>query len=197
MNGRNVKAAGKASGSIRKFFDLEAKTLNEDSSDEDEEGVEEDNYDTEDTFIDNSSTNEEEQSSAVALMPLDEHNIQSTSIKKVGAKPPVLGNSCKKRVNAKAPSVINLKLPGDSSYPVSSWSITVTKTKDDVSVHVLEIMFDFLKNHCLRGAVATEVGPRAHNFHVQGVMTLHYPTTPPFKKSLSKLCTTISFYALN
>ncbi len=77
------------------------------------------------------------------------------------------------------------KLPGDSSYPLSSWSVTITKTKDDVFIHVLEKMHDFIKAYCTREAMATEVGPRAHNFHVQGVMTLHYLTTAPFKKALS------------
>jgi hypothetical protein len=59
------------------------------------------------------------------------------------------------------------KPPGHSSYPITCWSITVSKTKSDVSVSLLSIFHNWITAFCLRGAAATEVGKRAFNFHLQ------------------------------
>ena len=161
------KAVNKKQKPIHKLFDLEAKHLSDDGSGEDEVDALEDNeYDETDSFINNN---------------VEEASASSTQSVKVFKKPIKIV----KAASLKKGSSVVEKLPGDSSYPLSSWSVTITKTKDDVSIHVLEIMHDFIKAYCTRGAMATEVGPRAHNFHVQGVMTLHYPTTAQFKKALS------------
>ena len=162
------KAVNKKQKPIRKLFDLEAKHLSDGSGEDEDDALEDDEYDETDSFI----NNDDEEASA-----------SSPQSVKVFKKPIKI---VKAAASLKKGSPIVDKLPGDSSYPLSSWSVTITKTKDDVSIHVLEIMHDFVKAYCTRGAMATEVGPRAHNFHVQGVMTLYYPTTAPFKKALSK-----------
>ena len=82
---------------------------------------------------------------------------------------------------------INDHANGHDTFPLNSWSLTITKSKDDVPAQILEIMDNFVKLYCAKGAVATEVGPRAHHYHIQGLLSLRYPTTIPYKKSLSKI----------
>lgn len=45
---------------------------------------------------------------------------------------------------------------------------------------------DFFYFYKITGGVATEVGSRAHNLHIQGVMEMHYPKSPAFKLALTK-----------
>ena len=147
---------------IRKFFDLEARNV-DDTCGSEREDSNDDSCDGNDSFIDNDSE---------SIPPQQKQKTLKRLIKNKNA--PTL--SFPKEEN----------LPGDIRFPVSSWSLTITKNKDDVLLFVLEIMYEFIQQYCLKGAVSTEVGPRAHHYHIQGMMTLHYPTTPPFKKSFSK-----------
>ena len=159
---------------IRKFFDLEARNV-DDTCGSEREDSNDDSCDGNDSFIDNDSESIPPQQKQKTLKRLIKN-------KKVGAKKLV-------KTKTAAPTLSSPKkekLPGDISFPVSSWSLTITKNKDDVPLIVLEIMYEFIQQYCLKGAVSTEVGPRAHHYHIQGMMTLHYPTTPPFKKSFSK-----------
>lgn len=43
------------------------------------------------------------------------------------------------------------KLPGDLSYPLSNWSLTITKTGGDIAAELLEILNSFLHEHCTKG----------------------------------------------
>lgn len=78
------------------------------------------------------------------------------------------------------------KLPGDSSYPVHDFSLTVTKTGQDVGADALHNVYKFIKKYCLKGGVSTEVGQRAFNHHLQGVFRLHWPSTKLYVQELQK-----------
>lgn len=54
------------------------------------------------------------------------------------------------REQRKATSEIN-KLPGDSCFPLSTWSLTISKNSDDVPNSGLQILKEFLENYCTRG----------------------------------------------
>jgi hypothetical protein len=72
---------------------------------------------------------------------------------------------------------IEEKIIGHPTFPVSDFSLTITKSKGDVAVVALDIVYEeFIKPFCIKGAIATEVGTRAHNLHLQGVFKARYPT---------------------
>lgn len=52
---------------------------------------------------------------------------------------------------AKKGSVEPEKLPGDSTYPLNSWSLTITKTGGDIAPELLDILASFLNGHCTKG----------------------------------------------
>ena len=79
-----------------------------------------------------------------------------------------------------------VKLPGDLSFDLNCYSITITKNGGDIATEYLDIMSEFLKCYCHRGAFSLEVGTRAFNLHIQGVIELRYPTTPTYAKQLAK-----------
>ena len=188
---------------IRRFFSTEAATNNDDASSGDDREDESDEINDTDSFIDNDdddgellvevSPKVEKKKRIIRNSEKKKRIIRNSGVKKVGAKPSAAPMTAAKNKKNNAAAALLLfaskkeKLPGDITFPVSSWSITITKAKDDVPLQVLDIMHQFLQQYCLKGAVSTEVGSRAHKYHVQGMMTLHYPTSPPFKKSLSIL----------
>jgi hypothetical protein len=75
--------------------------------------------------------------------------------------------------------------PGYDRYPLTDWSLTITKTGADVAAQDQEVIHAFFKYYCTRGGVALEVGPRAHNLHFQGVFTTKYPTAPEYQKKMN------------
>jgi hypothetical protein len=81
--------------------------------------------------------------------------------------------------------VLKEGVPGFSRYNPSQWSLTITKTGADVAAQDLEVLFLFFVHHCIKGGVALEVGPRAHNLHFQGVFECLYPTAPAFAKKMN------------
>ena len=83
------------------------------------------------------------------------------------------------------------KPPGDSSYPVHEFSLTITKTKDDIGLDALESVAQFIEQNCLKGGVATEVGRRAFQLHLQGLMKLRWPSTKEHVQRLQKLLKSI------
>lgn len=78
------------------------------------------------------------------------------------------------------------KLPGDSSYPIHDFSLTVTKSGQDVGADALHNVYKFIQDYCLKGGVATEVGQRAFNHHLQGIFRLHWPSTKLYIQELQK-----------
>jgi hypothetical protein len=77
--------------------------------------------------------------------------------------------------------------PGDLRLPVNDFSLTISKTGGDVSLTICNHIQAFMNNYCLKGAVATEVGQRAFNLHLQGVIKIHYPKTPRDVKNLATI----------
>jgi hypothetical protein len=78
------------------------------------------------------------------------------------------------------------KPPGHSSFPTNDFSITVTKTKDDVGLDALDAVDIFIQKHCLKGGVATEVGQRVFQLHLQCVVKMHWPGTKERCQTLQK-----------
>ena len=55
-----------------------------------------------------------------------------------------------------------------------------------IQLSLLDIIDDFVTANCIKGAISTEVGSRAHNLHIQGVIELHYPRAPTYVKILTQ-----------
>lgn len=94
-------------------------------------------------------------------------------------------NNSKTKVKTKVTSK-DENLPGFSQFPLTEWSLTVSKLGSDVDITALPLMYKFLEQYCSKGAISTEVGKRAHNLHLQGVFQTKYPKTDVFKKKLNK-----------
>ena len=84
-----------------------------------------------------------------------------------------------------------VKPPGTSAYPTNDFSLTVTKTKDDVGLDALDSVALFIEQHCLKGGVSTEVGQRAFQLHLQGVFRIHWPSTKEYVQRLQKIVKSI------
>ena len=48
------------------------------------------------------------------------------------------------------------KLPGDITFPLTSFSLTVTKNKGDIRYQLLPIIADFVNEFCRRGGKTSE-----------------------------------------
>ena len=79
------------------------------------------------------------------------------------------------------------KPPGDSAYPINDFSLTITKTKDDVGLDALESIAKFIEEKCLKGGVSTEVGQRVFQLHLQSVFRIHWPSHKEFIQRLQKI----------
>jgi hypothetical protein len=138
-------------------------------------------------------------------MDCDDDDVKSTKnnfssnlrvVKKAACALASLSTTNKRNKNKKAeaknktrilkPSKPELKEPGDSSYPLNLFSLTITKTSGDVSISCLDAIDSFITNHCTRGGVSTEVGHRAFNLHLQAVMELRYGTNKSYITELNK-----------
>ncbi len=75
---------------------------------------------------------------------------------------------------------------GHSTFPVTCWSLTISKRGGDVELILLDVTDNFIKTYCIRGGVSTEVGSRAHNLHLQGMFECRYPRDPTSAKALTK-----------
>jgi hypothetical protein len=162
---RKLKAQSTTKRNISKLFDDEAECSGDEESDEEqsEEEEEEDELNSDDeSFINNEDTNIEPSKS------------KSSS-----------NEQTKKRVRVNALSTC--KKPGDITLPVNSFSLTISKIKDDVPFQLLQNLHDhFVLKYCLKGAIATETGVRIGNLHIQGILHLHCTVTGPTFKLMSK-----------
>ncbi len=43
------------------------------------------------------------------------------------------------------------KQPGDPTYPVNSFSLTISKVKGDVPIELLQVMSNWIKQFCIKG----------------------------------------------
>jgi hypothetical protein len=71
----------------------------------------------------------------------------------------------------------SFRLVGDAQYPLSKWSLTVTRTKQDVPGYLLDVFFAWIEKFCVRGLISTEVGHRAFHLHLQGIFECRFPAT--------------------
>mmetsp|Transcript_32537 Transcript_32537/g.44597 ORF Transcript_32537/g.44597 Transcript_32537/m.44597 type:complete len:152 (-) Transcript_32537:5-460(-) len=124
---------------------VENMTSFEDNSDDDftlasEERSEEESDESNDSIIattEDTADDQEKQSLLVTTSNNNDdgsNNIQA-SVAKISNKrgrPPVKGTTAKKGRPPKLTAAS--KLPGDKTFPVNDWSLTVTKTKSDISV---------------------------------------------------------------
>jgi hypothetical protein len=62
-----------------------------------------------------------------------------------------------------------LSLPGFEQYPVTDWSLTVTKNGCDIDGNYIDCIYLFFEQYCIKGGVSTEVGKRARHQHLQGI----------------------------
>lgn len=85
----------------------------------------------------------------------------------------------------------SFKAPGDSAYPVNDFSLTITKTKDDVGLDALDNIAKFIEEHCIKGGVSTEVGHRVFQLHLQGIFRIHWPSNKEYTQRLQKLLKTL------
>lgn len=90
--------------------------------------------------------------------------------------------------NSKASQLATVapKGPGHPSFPINDFSLTITKTNADVGRDAFESVAVFIKEHCVKGGVATEVGRRKFQFHLQGIMRMHWPVTLSYLAILQK-----------
>ena len=66
------------------------------------------------------------------------------------------------------------RMPGDTVLPLTYYSGTITKTKGDVSLRFFDVLCnDFLKTKTVKAGCGTEVGNRAHRFHLQFIFKMH------------------------
>ena len=80
----------------------------------------------------------------------------------------------------------NEKPIGHRSFPLSNYSLTISKGSVDVPYETLDIIESFLKRDTQKGGAATEVGARNHNLHIQSAFSIHYPKTEISQKLLAK-----------
>lgn len=79
------------------------------------------------------------------------------------------------------------KTPGDSSYPLNDFSLTITKTGGDVSRDAIDRVAEFIEKYCLKGGVSTEVGQRAFNLHLQSLFRIRWPVRKDYVQRLQKI----------
>ena len=110
-----------------------------------------------------------------------------------------ISSAMKSAVSSKKPrSTLSRPAKKDNSYgvdddqclkcPEASLSITITKYTGDVDNKYLDILSAFMHSTVAvtRGAVALEVGPRAHKLHFQMILIIRYPTAKVFISALAK-----------
>lgn len=82
----------------------------------------------------------------------------------------------------------HLKNPGDPTLPKTTFSLTVSRAKSsDVHQNCLDILHKWLSTFCIKFLIAFEVGKRAFNLHVQGVLVMLYSPSEPYVRKFVKL----------
>lgn len=104
----------------------------------------------------------------------------SVKTPKKRGRPP--GKTVATKANAES-----LHAPGDSRYPVNEFSLTITKKNGDVHIEAVDVIGKFITDHCLKGAISTEVGPRVHNYHLQGIIRVRWPKAKKDCTELQKI----------
>ena len=80
-----------------------------------------------------------------------------------------------------------VKLPGDPTYPLNSFSLTISKAADDVDRQTLDTVHNYLSRVCTQSLVSFESGSKKHNLHIQGIFSMLFPRTPASIAQLRKI----------
>ena len=156
--------------SIRNLFDDEAQCMNDDSEEE-FKSDEEDEDETEDE--------DDQEGEDISL----DENQEDDLIDSIG-KTKTSKNASSKVVNKSGKSQ---KQIGDETLPINSFSLTITKTKDDVPQALLKVIYEeLILKYCIKGGIATEVGTRLGNCHLQSVIQMHCLKTKEALTALRK-----------
>jgi len=165
------------------FFADEAVCSDDNSSDEEEDDDEVEDQDEDEEDISNYSQDPPPPPPKRKRLIKNSERTAVTSAPAAAVTNPVRG-----RPKGKTAAVKEVeKPPGDPTYPVNAFSLTITKSGKDISLDCLDIVDAFIKQYCLQGLVATEVGKKKFQLHLQAVIRLHYPKSKDFCVKLSKI----------
>ena len=150
---------------MSKFFDLEA--LCEDATGEDDSVSSENSFDKE--FIDDAETVSVASDSSSDHSPIYKQNriihsddendskripvvtqSSTTPTKSLKIVLPIQQTAAQRKKTLQLPKVV-LKPIGHPLYPEHGWSITITKSKGDIHLSVLDSMEAFIKDKCTKG----------------------------------------------
>ena len=73
---------------------------------------------------------------------------------------------------------------GHPSFPLNSFSLTISKVKGDVDSSLLDSVQAVLQSISTKFVLGLEVGVRAFNMHIQGVLSLLMPKTDIYVREL-------------
>lgn len=135
-------------------------------------------------FIANDSDPEVASTAGKADDLLDTDDEDEVLLQKVNTPPKKRGRPPKSATSSSA--AVTMKPPGHPAYPTNDFSLTITKSKADVHTTAIDEVAKFMETHCIKGGVATEVGMRAFQYHLQCVMRMHWPTSKEYVTYLSK-----------
>ena len=128
---------------------------------DDEAGAPDTRSDIEDLF---SSTDEDEEVSSCIedeLVDSEDESCSPNGTTVVTTEATVLEDVS--QVTPKQRKILkSFNVPGYAQYPLSAWSLTVTKIGADIALATLDAVFNFIVAFCNRGGLSTEVDSRAH-----------------------------------
>lgn len=82
--------------------------------------------------------------------PTRTKQVKNASPKKRG-RPAGVKNKCNKSASPSLPASAAEKQPGDVSFPLTCWSLTITRSGGDIHTSLLDNMNQFLHDVCTRG----------------------------------------------
>lgn len=199
-----VETRRRRAGGVKRFFDEEAGGADDDSQQDDDETELNNEYEN-DSFLVPSDDEEDEDFSdedeeAHDQQPLRENedlhvdglkpkstgkNTSSLTLQHRGRGRPRKNNAeinQRQQVSSQA-----IKEPGHFTFPVNDFSLTISKTKGDVDMTLLDSIQAFFEQYCIKGGVSTEVGHRAFNLHFQGIFRIKFPKDKASVTVLAKI----------
>lgn len=134
-----------SAGSLKQF--IVDDDDDEDSNNNDEE-IEDTSVDTEEETEHSNNlllkASKKETAPPTRLKKGKQQQPKQTKQKPTSTKPPP---SKKAKKNPIEPT----KLPGDLSYPLNCFSLTITKTGGDIAIELLDILDAFVRHYCTKG----------------------------------------------
>ena len=88
------------------------------------------------------------------------------------------------------PSKPDVKLPGDVTFPLNSFSLTVSRIGGDVERSCIDSLHTYLASVCTQSLLSFESGSKKHNLHIQGVFSILFPKSPQCVIQLKRILKT-------